>query len=86
MFELHYKPSFYEDLKDIVKDKVTRKQIINKTLQLELRAPMGKKVKGYPYWSVRVGSFRIIYLIKGKSIVFLRIFPREHDYRELKGM
>jgi len=86
MFLLKYKPSFYEDLKDVVKDKTTRRQIINKTLQMEQRAPLGKKVKGHPYCSVRVGGFRIIYPMKEGTIEFLRIFSREHDYRELKSM
>jgi mRNA-degrading endonuclease RelE of RelBE toxin-antitoxin system len=86
MFELYYKPSFYKDLEDVVEDKTVRRQIIKKTLQLEFRAPIGKKLSGYPYWSIRVGGFRIIYRIEGRRIEFLRIFPRGHDYEELRGM
>ncbi|MBI2129786.1 type II toxin-antitoxin system RelE/ParE family toxin [Candidatus Woesearchaeota archaeon] len=83
MFILNYKPSFYEDLEKIVKDKIIRKQIIDKTLELENRAPIGKKLKGNPFWSIHVSNFRIIYEMNGSNIDFLRIVPRKHDYREI---
>ena len=83
MYTLTYKPSFYIDLEKNVKDKPLQKQIIDKTLELEKRAPIGKKLKGNPFWSIHVGKFRVIYEIKGNDIDFLRILPRKHDYREL---
>lgn len=84
MFILSYKPSFYKDLEKVVKDRTVRQQIINKTLELEERAPIGKKLVGNPYWSIHVSKYRIIYEMKGNSIDFLRILPRRFDYRELK--
>ena len=83
MFILSYKPSFYNDLEKKVKDRLIRKQIVNKTLELEKRAPIGKKLKNNPYWSIHIGDFRVIYEINGKNIDFLRILERKHDYREL---
>ena len=83
MFTLFFKPSFYKDLEKTVKDKIIRKQIINKTLKLEKRAPIGKKLKSNPFWSIHVGKFRIIYEIKGNKVYLLRILPREHDYKEI---
>ncbi len=39
-----------------VRDRQVKKQIWNKILQLEERAPLGKKLKSKPYWSVHVGK------------------------------
>ena len=86
MFVLTYKPSFYKDLEKVVRSREIRQQIINKTLQLEFRAPIGKKLDGHPYWSIRVGGFRVIYQLQGQNVDFLRIFPRDQDYRELRDM
>ena len=83
MFVLGYKPSFYKDLEEI-KDKKVREQIFDKTLELEKRTPIGKKLKGCPYWSIHVGKYRIIYEMKGKNIDFLRILLRRFKYRELR--
>ena len=83
MFTLNYKPSFYKDLEKVVKDKLIRKQVIDKTLELEKRAPIGKKLKDNPFWSIHVGRFRIIYEISGNKIDFLRILPRKYGYREI---
>ena len=83
MFILHYKPLFYKDLDKVVKDKLVRKQIIDKTLELENRAPIGKKLQGNPFQSIHVGKFRVIYEIKENEIEFLRILPRKYGYREI---
>ncbi|GAI26216.1 unnamed protein product, partial [marine sediment metagenome] len=76
MNTLSYKPTFYKDLEKNVKDRLIRKQIIDKTFELEKRAPIGKRLKGYPFWSIHVGKFRVIYEIKGNDIDFLRVLPR----------
>ncbi len=84
MYILEYKPLFYNDIEKGVKDRVIRKQIINKTLELEDRAPLGKKLVNCPYWSIPVGKFRVIYEIEGNKITFLRVLPRKKEYREIK--
>jgi mRNA-degrading endonuclease RelE of RelBE toxin-antitoxin system len=86
MFTLIYRPAFYRDLEKIVKDRDLRGDIISKTSQLKFRAPIGKRLRGYPYWSIRIGGFRIIYQLQGQNVDFLRIIPRDRDYRELRDM
>ena len=83
---LYYKPAFFKDLEKKIKDKIIRKQIINKTLALEHYAPIGKKLVDCPYWSVHVNKYRIIYSIDKDKITFLRIFLRKHNYKELKKL
>jgi mRNA-degrading endonuclease RelE of RelBE toxin-antitoxin system len=85
MFNLFYREAFYKDLKKI-KDKTIVNQIIKKTFQLEKRAPIGKKLVGYPYWSIHVNKYRIIYEIKGKNIEFYRLLLRKFKYRELRWL
>lgn len=66
-----------------IKNKETKKQIWKKILELESRAPLGKKLKGNPYWSIRIGRFRVIYELQGQTIKIANILERKHDYREL---
>ena len=66
-----------------LKDKRIRKQIWKKILQLEKRAPLGKKLKGNPYWSIHVNKYRVIYQMDGPVITIADILPRKHDYKGL---
>lgn len=60
MSKIHYREQFYKDLKEI-RDKNIRERVVNKTLEFETREqPLGKKLEGVPFWSVRVGKYRII--------------------------
>ena len=60
-----------------------QKRIWEKIIELENRAPIGKKLRGNPYWSIHVNRFRIIYEIKGTQILVADVLERKHDYREL---
>lgn len=66
-----------------IKDKNVQKQIWNKIKELELRAPLGKKLKGNPYWSIHISRFRVIYEIRVNQITIADILERKNDYREL---
>jgi mRNA-degrading endonuclease RelE of RelBE toxin-antitoxin system len=46
---------------------LVQKRLWNKIQELKERAPIGKKLKGNPYWSLRIHGFRIIYLLKKTS-------------------
>lgn len=82
MFNLIFTEQFDKSFSK-VKDKVSQKQIWNKICELEERAPLGKKLKGNPYWSIHVNRFRIIYELKGNQIIVADLLERKHDYREL---
>ena len=65
------------------KEKNLQEQIWKKILELEDKAPLGKKLKGNPYWSIHINKYRIIYQIDGSKITIIDILKRKHDYREL---
>ncbi len=66
-----------------IKDNEIKKQIWKKILQLEEQAPLGKKLKGNPYWSIHINRFRVIYQIEGDIITIIELIERKHDYREI---
>ena len=78
IFSLEFEKSFSK-----IKDKKIKKQIWNKILDLETRAPIGKKLKGNPYWSIHVNKYRVIYEIRGVEIIIAYILMRKRDYREV---
>ena len=66
-----------------INSKESKQQIWKKILELERRAPLGKKLKGNPYWSIRIGRFRVIYELRGSTIKIADILERKHGYKEL---
>ncbi len=66
-----------------LKDRRMQRQIWKKVLQLETLAPLGKKLKGNPYWSIHVGRYRLIYQMDGQVIIVADLLLRKHGYREL---
>ncbi|MBU1976063.1 MAG: type II toxin-antitoxin system RelE/ParE family toxin [Nanoarchaeota archaeon] len=67
-----------------IKDRSIQQQIWNKILELETRAPIGKKLKGNPYWSIHIGQYRIIYAFRSGQILIADILPRKKEYREIR--
>ncbi|MEK6808656.1 MAG: type II toxin-antitoxin system RelE/ParE family toxin [Nanoarchaeota archaeon] len=62
-----------------------KEQIWKKIQQLKIMPLLGKKLIGNPYWSLRVGNYRVIYCIdeNKKIIEILHVIPRKNDYREI---
>ncbi|MBD3259502.1 type II toxin-antitoxin system mRNA interferase toxin, RelE/StbE family [Candidatus Woesearchaeota archaeon] len=82
MFSLIFSDSFEKSFSKI-KDYTARKQIWKKIQDLEKRAPLGKKLKGNPFWSIHVNKYRIIYQIEDVEIILIDILLRKHGYKEL---
>jgi len=80
MFSLVFTKQFDKSFSKI-KDKIIKKQIWNKILELEKKAPLGKKLKANPFWSVHINKYRVIYEIKNDKITIADILQRKHDYR-----
>lgn len=78
IFSQNFEKSFSK-----VKDLAIKRQIWNKIIELEERAPLGKKLKGNPYWSIHVNKYRVIYMMKGVEIIVADILQRKHEYREV---
>jgi mRNA-degrading endonuclease RelE of RelBE toxin-antitoxin system len=82
MFTLNFSEQFDKSFSKLEKN--VQKQVWKKILELEKRAPLGKKLKGNPYWSIHISRYRIIYELKGTQITTADILERKHNYRELK--
>ena len=84
MFKLVFTKAYEEELGKLELN--IQKQIDKKIQQLEFRPLLGKRLVGYPYWSIHIGDFRVIYKIDNstETIEVLTILRRKHDYRELK--
>ncbi len=82
MFTLIISEKFEKSFSKI-KDKNIRKQIWNKILELENKAPLGKKLKGNPFWSVHINKYRVIYKLDAVEVIVLDVLQRKHDYREI---
>ena len=63
--------------------KELKQQIWKKVQQLEERAPLGKKLKGNPYWSIHINRYRVVYLFEGTEVTIIDVLERKHDYKEL---
>lgn len=83
MFTLIFSEQFDKNFSKI-KDKKVKKRIWKKILQLETQAPLGKKLKGNPFWSIHIGRFRVIYSMDQPEIVIADVLERKKSYRELK--
>jgi len=82
MFTLTFSAQFDRSFSKI-KDTALKKQIWQKLLELEQRAPLGKKLKGNPYWSIHINKYRLIYQLVGDIVSIADLLERKHDYREL---
>ena len=82
MFALIFTEQFDRSFSRI-KDKNFKEQVWKKISELENRAPIGKKLKGNPYWSIHVNRYRVIYQLIGNQIIIVEILERKNDYREL---
>ena len=80
MFDLIFSEKFEKAFSKL-KDSSIKKRIWSKVSELEKRAPIGKKLKGNPYWSLRINKFRIIYLLEGTQVILIDILERKKDYR-----
>ncbi len=85
MYKLIIKEQFDHSFSKI-KDAKIKKQVWKKVLELKRRAPIGKKLVGNPYWSIRVGKFRIIYILHKHvtEVELIDILTRKRQYREVR--
>ena len=85
MYELIIKEQFDHSFSKI-KDIKIKKQVWKKVLELKTRAPIGKKLVGNPYWSIRIGKFRVIYILHkhAREVELIDILPRKRQYKEAR--
>lgn len=84
-FEIIYHPDVAaKDLPKIASDIKSR---IKKSIEEKLRsapqefgAPLRRTLKGY--WKLRVGDYRVIYKIEGRTVIVFRIGHRREVYEK----
>jgi len=85
LFEVLYHPDVVaEDLRKINRDVLKR---IKTAIENRLRrapADYGKPLRGElkSLWRLRVGDYRIVYLIEAKQVIVLQIVNRRDTYEE----
>lgn len=82
MYDLIFTEAFDKSFSKI-KNKVIKNQIWKKILELENKAPLGKKLKNNPFWSIHINKYRLIYGLKSKQIIIIELLSRKKEYREL---
>lgn len=82
-FEILYHPDVLE--KDLPRISSAEKQRIRRAVEQKLTlfphefgAPLRHTLKGY--WKLRVGDWRVVYKIQGRTITILRIGHRREIY------
>jgi len=81
MFTIIFSEQFDKSFSKI-KSNAGQNQIWKKIQELEQRAPLGKKLKGNPFWSIHIGRFRVVYTLEGSTITIADILQRKHNYRD----
>ena len=83
-FEVTYHPDVAE--KDLPRISVDVRKKIRKSIETRLTStpgefgePLRRTLKGY--WKLRVGDYRVIYKITGKTVVIFRIGHRREVYQ-----
>ena len=82
MFDIIFSEQFEKSFSKI-KDNGLKVQIWKKIEELRVRAPLGKKLVGNPYWSIHINKYRVIYELTNTQIVIADILQRKNDYREI---
>ena len=82
-FELVYHPDVFK--KDLPRISHDVKQRIRKAIEVKLTSapeefgePLRRTLKGY--WKLRVGDYRVIYKVEGKTVIVLRMGHRREIY------
>lgn len=60
-------------------------RIIELVEELKSNPYLGKKLRGFPYYSLRVSDYRVIYMIdeKERVIILMTVFHRRVGYRRI---
>ena len=82
-FEVVYHPDVSQ--KDLPRISEDIKQKIGKSIETKLTQapeefgePLRRTLKGY--WKLRVGDYRVVYKVSGKTVIILRIGHRREVY------
>ncbi|MDO8428186.1 MAG: type II toxin-antitoxin system RelE/ParE family toxin [Candidatus Diapherotrites archaeon] len=83
MYQVVFEEDFKKEFKKL--DSPIQQQIKKKLFELQENPGLGKHLIGLPYWSLRVGKYRIIYKIneETKQVFLLKVNDRGHIYKEL---
>ncbi|PIU21532.1 MAG: type II toxin-antitoxin system mRNA interferase toxin, RelE/StbE family [Candidatus Diapherotrites archaeon CG08_land_8_20_14_0_20_34_12] len=80
MYQIVFEDKFRVEFKKL--DNSVQQQIKQKLFQLEENPILGKHLIGCPYWSLRIGKYRVLYRINESTsqIFLLKVDDRGHVY------
>ena len=83
MYTLLFDKKFKADLKKI--DKSVRDRILRKVFQLEKYPELGKHLIAIDLWSLRIGKYRVLYIIKKNElqVLVLTVDHRRKAYENI---
>lgn len=86
-FELLYAPRAQKDIRKLPSREA--RQILDdlekiRVPQREWPSTQVKKLHGHPYWEIKTGDFRSIFILQRRKIVVLRVVNRRDLDREIK--
>ncbi|MEK6958179.1 MAG: type II toxin-antitoxin system RelE/ParE family toxin [archaeon] len=83
MFQLLFRKAFQKSFSKL--QKLDQERLRKKVWALKDDYLLGKKLVGYPYWSLRVGRFRVIYEVRknDSEIEVIELLERKHDYKDI---
>jgi mRNA interferase RelE/StbE len=85
-FGIKYHPKVKEDLKKL--DRETKEKIKKAIEEKLTKAPeiFGERLKGTlkEFWKLRVGNYRVIFLLEEGTVFVLGIWHRKEAYKKLK--
>ena len=84
-FGIRYHPQVKEDIRKL--DKRTKEKVKRSIEEKLTKAPelFGERLKGTlkDFWKLRVGNYRVIFVIEGNTVLILGIWHRKEAYEKL---
>jgi addiction module RelE/StbE family toxin len=81
MYQLNVAPTFSKGLKRL--EKATQIQILTEAMTLKKDIFIGKPLRGdwKGVYSLRIGTYRVLYTVKGIEVTLLYVGHRKHVYQ-----
>jgi mRNA interferase RelE/StbE len=80
-YEIEFKPRALRDLRDLPESDKQRIFVNIGALQAGLTGDVKKLTNFTPEYRLRVGTYRVLFEIEGRSVIIYRVLHRKEAYR-----
>jgi len=80
-YEIEFKPRALRDLRDLPEADKRRIFVNIEALQAGLTGNVKKLTNFTPEYRLRVGTYRVLFEIEGRSVIIYRVLHRKEAYR-----